>query len=82
MTNPHRSSMFAGLDGGARDDSEVMRILDGYLAEIEAGRPPDPDRLVADHPELAGQLRAYLRVMSLAGRLVEESSAAHRSAWL
>ena len=37
-----------------------MRILDGYLSGIEAGRPADPDKLLADHPALAGQLRAYL----------------------
>ena len=45
---------------GAEDDSEVVRILDAYLSGIEAGQPADPDKLLADHPALAGQLRAYL----------------------
>ena len=44
-----------------------LRILDAYLSGIEAGQPADPDKLLADHPALAGQLRAYLKVMHLAG---------------
>jgi eukaryotic-like serine/threonine-protein kinase len=73
--NPYRSSSLDGVPGGAADDSEVMRVLDGYLSRIEAGQPPDPDKLLADHPALAGQLRAYLRVMSVAGRLAKDSHA-------
>ena len=49
-----------------------MRVLDAYLSGIEAGRPADPEKLLADHPALAGQLRAYLKVMHLAGRLAED----------
>ena len=78
--NLNRTSSLDGLPGGADDDSEVMSVLDGYLSAIEAGQPPDPDKLLADHPALAGQLRAYLRVMSVAGRLAEDSSAASSSA--
>ena len=52
-----------------------MRVLDAYLSGIEAGGPADPDKLLADHPALAGQLRAYLKVMNLAGRLAEGADA-------
>jgi serine/threonine-protein kinase len=62
------------VDGPA-SDSEVVRILDAYLSGIEAGQPADPDKLLADHPALADQLRAYLQVMNLAGRLAGNSHA-------
>jgi eukaryotic-like serine/threonine-protein kinase len=51
---------------GASDSSsevEVALILEGYLADLEAGRPADPDALIAAHPQLAGPLRACLEVM-------------------
>ena len=48
------------------DEAEVARVLEAYLADLEAGRPADPDRLIAAHPELAGPLRACLKVMHLA----------------
>ena len=72
--NPHRSSPLAGLPAGAEDDSEALRVLDSYLSGIEAGQPADPHKLLADHPALADQLRAYLKVMHLAGRLAEDSA--------
>ena len=47
----------------------LARVLESYLAGLEAGRPADPDRLIAAHPELAGPLRACLKVMHLAAGL-------------
>ena len=38
----------------------LMTVLERYLAELEQGSPPDPDQLVAEHPELAAPLKAYL----------------------
>ncbi len=73
--NPNHSSPPDGLPPGAEDDSEVMRILDAYLSALEAGQPADPDKLLADHPALAGPLRAYLEVMHVAGRLADGSHA-------
>jgi serine/threonine-protein kinase len=61
-----------GVDASASEDAEVARVLDEYLAELEAGRPADPDRLLADHPAIASQLRACLEVMHLAGRVADE----------
>src|SRR5690349_10665198 len=73
--NLNRPSPLAGLSSSAADDSEVVRVLDAYLSGIEAGQPADPNQLLADHPALASQLRAYLEVMNLAGRLAEDSPA-------
>ena len=63
------------LFAGAEDDSEALRVLDTYLSAVEAGRPADPRKLLADHPALADQLRAYLKVLDLAGRLTGGSAA-------
>ena len=44
------------VDGDPRDaslDAELGRILEAYLADLEAGRPVDPERLLAEHPSLA-----------------------------
>jgi serine/threonine-protein kinase len=71
--NPDRSLPHARLPDGAEDDSEVMRILDGYMSDIEAGSPADPEKLLADHPALAGQLCAYLELMYVAGGLAKGS---------
>ncbi|MHB1560919.1 MAG: serine/threonine-protein kinase, partial [Isosphaeraceae bacterium] len=53
------------------EDAEVARVLDEYLAALEAGRPADPGRLLAEHPEIASQLRACLEVMHLADRVAD-----------
>ena len=48
------------------DDQEDARsqrlnaILAAYLQSVEAGRPPNRDQLLAQHPELAAELRAFL----------------------
>jgi eukaryotic-like serine/threonine-protein kinase len=73
--NPYRSSLSPGLSAGDGDDSEALRVLDSYLSGIEAGRPADPPKLPADHPALADELRAYLKVIDLAGRLAEGTTA-------
>ena len=67
----------AGSDNlEAPEDVELGRALEAYLADIEAGRPADPARLIAAHPKIAGQLRACLQVMNLADRMVSASSSA------
>jgi serine/threonine protein kinase len=40
--------------------SEVLRILEGYLQQLEQGGEPDPEALLAQHPQLAVPLRACL----------------------
>ena len=50
-------------------DAEAGRVLDAYLAGLEAGQPADPDVLLAAHPHLAERLRACLDVLRWADRL-------------
>jgi serine/threonine protein kinase len=45
--------------------SRVLRLLEGYLEELEGGRRPNPDELAARHPELAEPLRACLASLEL-----------------
>ena len=33
--------------------TELVQILDAYLAELQAGLQPDRERLLAEHPRLA-----------------------------
>ena len=44
-------------DGAA---SELVRVLDQYLADLQAGRAPDKARLLAEHPAIARQLEDCL----------------------
>jgi serine/threonine protein kinase len=41
-------------------DLELGRVVEEYLAELEAGRQPDRTRWIADHPHLAPSLEAAL----------------------
>ena len=61
------------------EDAEVGRVLEAYLADLEAGRPADRERLLAEHPAIAGQLRACLQVMNLADRMVDGSDSGSRA---
>ena len=60
----------------AADDAELGRVLEAYLADLEAGRPADRERLLAEHPAIAKELRACLQVMNLADRMVDASGSA------
>jgi serine/threonine-protein kinase len=57
-------------------DAELGRILEAYLADLEAGRPVDPERLLAEHSALAEQLRSCLAVVNLADRVAGDSGPA------
>ena len=50
-------------------DSELARALECYLGAVEAGRPVDPDRIAAEYPAVADQLRSCLGVLRLASRV-------------
>jgi len=60
-----------GDTGATTEEVELAQVLESYLAQLEAGRPADPDGLIAAHPELARPLRACLKVMHLAQGLDE-----------
>jgi serine/threonine protein kinase len=40
--------------------SHLVKVLDSYLADLQAGKLPDKARLLADHPELAEELEQCL----------------------
>jgi len=63
----------------AAEDAELGRVLEVYLADLEAGRPDDRERLLAEHPAIARQLRACLQVMNLADRMVDGSNSGSRA---
>jgi serine/threonine protein kinase/tetratricopeptide (TPR) repeat protein len=69
-------SISDGGDVSGSQDAEVARVLDAYLADLEAGRAADPARLLAEHPAIASQLRDCLEVMHLAERVAEVGGAA------
>ncbi len=58
MTNLHELVSASGLSG--EQTARVLRVLEGYLAELEAGAPPHRDELLARHPDLADLLTEYL----------------------
>jgi serine/threonine protein kinase len=59
----------AGTDHDEHLDSELARVLESCLARIEAGQPVDVERLAAEHPGIADQLRSCLGVLRLAGKV-------------
>ncbi|MCO6455337.1 MAG: protein kinase [Pirellulaceae bacterium] len=50
-------------------DGRLMQILELYLADLERGAVPDPQLVIAQHPELAEPLRAYLSSLELLHRV-------------
>jgi serine/threonine protein kinase len=53
-----------GTEPAAGED-ELAQVLDAYLAEVEAGRPVDPQEWVDRHPAIAERLRACLKGLHL-----------------
>jgi serine/threonine protein kinase/Flp pilus assembly protein TadD len=47
------------------ETDQVIQILEVYLAELEQGCMPHPDALLAQYPEHAERLRAYLNKLDL-----------------
>jgi serine/threonine protein kinase/Flp pilus assembly protein TadD len=46
--------------GSGDKDLQLAEVLDGYLAAVRAGTAPEPDALLAQHPELASDLKECL----------------------
>jgi serine/threonine protein kinase len=58
------------------EDEELARVLDGYLAELEAGRPADPAALLARHPRIADRLRSCLSSLQVVEQALPDLSPA------
>ena len=58
------------------EEEHLVRVLEGYLSDLESGRPADPHRLMADHPSIAPRLKVCLAGLQLLG----EGSADHKAA--
>jgi serine/threonine protein kinase len=56
-------------------DSELALALESYLGAAEAGWPIDFDRLVAEHPAVADQLRSCLNTLRLAAEVEGDAEA-------
>jgi WD40 repeat protein/serine/threonine protein kinase len=58
-----------GVDSETAQQSELARVLDAYLAAVEAGEAVDPEELAARHPAIADWLRACLSVLRVASQV-------------
>ncbi len=58
-----------GQSIASSQDSELTRVLADYLAEVEAGRPVDPEKWVEDHPAIADRLRMCLKGLHMVEEL-------------
>ncbi len=78
MTNPDKpetqgserasspANVTAIYTGGSGE--ELVRVLDQYLADLDAGRAPSREKLLAEHPALASQLEPCLSGMEFIHR--------------
>ncbi len=60
---PSREELAVAPTQALRPDepsSQLVELLDGYLAELQSGRRPDRVKLLAQHPDLAAQLEQCL----------------------
>ena len=75
MKSPTVTAADAVSGLSAEQTAQVVRILEDYLAGLERGAAPDPERLLAGYPEYAELLRAYLDRLDV----LHEAAAALRS---
>lgn len=78
---PLSSSDGAGVPGhctevyqSGGEEPTLVRILDAYLAELQAGRTPDRHRLLAEHPSLGPELEQCLAGMEFVHRATRQAS--------
>jgi serine/threonine protein kinase len=61
-------------------EEELVRVMEAYIAEVEAGRPVDPERLLSEHPSIAEPLRACLATLDFVRRAARSLSRSTRGA--
>jgi serine/threonine protein kinase len=76
-TQPHTPEPVA-TGGFAPTDSAAMlvRVLDDYLADLQAGRAPDRAQLLTAHPDLAAQLEQCLSGIEFVHRAAQPAPGA------
>ena len=57
-------------------EQRLQQILAAYLQDVEAGKNPDRENLLAQHPDLAVDLRSFLVENEKMRRLVDQQEAA------
>ena len=55
----------------SQGEDELARVLEAYIAELEAGRAVDTRRLMAEHPAIADRLRVCLGSLRLVERAAD-----------
>ncbi len=65
MTDASLREMVSSSGLSDEQTGQVLRILEEYLAELERGGRPQPEELLACHPDLADLLREYLDRLEL-----------------
>jgi eukaryotic-like serine/threonine-protein kinase len=65
MTHAALRELVSSSGLSAEQTAQVLRVLEDYLAELERGGRPQPDELLARHPDLADQLKVYLDQLDL-----------------
>jgi serine/threonine-protein kinase len=63
------------------DDARLAGLLDAYLSELQAGRQPDKNALLAQHPQLARALECLQALDSLSQPSGHDSSQKATVAW-
>jgi serine/threonine protein kinase len=67
---PQEALHVSGAGAPTPEETELAQVLDAYLAAVEKGQAPDPERLLAEHPAIADRLRACLGGL----RLIEQAA--------
>jgi len=60
MTNASLREIVSSSGLSDEQTARVLRVLEGYLAELEHGGNPRPEELLARHPDLPDLLKEYL----------------------
>ncbi len=81
LTTQHQAadppdSEATGVYNPVESASGLVRVLDQYLADLQAGKAPDKARLMAEHPDLARQLEDCLAGIEFVHRAAKPTTAA------
>jgi serine/threonine protein kinase len=64
------------MSDSAADNERLNAILAAYLEAVDAGREPDPEELIRQHPDLAAELQAFFADRAAFDRLANPAATA------